>query len=153
MRSPLDLWSPVEVRRSIGASRSAVFEVLAEPRTYPDWLVGAQQIRHVDPAFPAPGTEFHHSVGPAEDATVDDSTESVAVEADRRLVLEVRAGPVRGEVEFSLHPGASEQSTEVVMREVPIGAGRLATPVVRPILAARNRESLRRLAARLEPEA
>ena len=42
---------------------SRVFAVLADPTTYPDWLVGAQAIRDVDPAWPAPGAKFSHRIG------------------------------------------------------------------------------------------
>lgn len=149
MRSPLSLWSPVEVRRTVAAPRDEVFDAIADPRTYPDWLVGAQRIRHVDPSFPAPGSEFAHSVGPSDEVTVDDTSEAVAVDEDRRLVLEVRVGPVRGGVEFVL--GApTPQTTEIVLRERPIGPAVVLTPVLRPSLGARNEESLRRLDAFLQ---
>src|SRR5690606_7522428 len=81
------LWSPVEVHEVVGSSRPDVFRTLADPTTYPDWLVGAQRIRHVDPAFPAPSSGFDHSVGPTPSATVDDSTEARRVEAPARLDL------------------------------------------------------------------
>ena len=149
MRSPLALWSPVEVRATVTARPEDVFDVITEPRTYPEWLVGAQRIRHVDRSFPAPGAEFEHSVGPSDALTVDDSTESVAVDQDRRLVLEVRAGFVRGEVEFVL-TAHGEEETEIVLRERPIGPGAAVTPLLRPFLAGRNRESLRQLGRLLE---
>ena len=74
------LRSPVEAQATVARPRHDVFRTIADPHTYPTWLVGAQRIRHVDPSFPAPSTAFDHSVGPAPGATVDDS--STALEAD-----------------------------------------------------------------------
>jgi uncharacterized protein YndB with AHSA1/START domain len=141
-------WSPVEVRRDITASPEDVFAVLAEPRTYPDWLVGAQRIRSVDPEFPAPGAAFDHSVGPAQAATIDDSSEVLAADPPHRLSLLVHAGPLRGRVDLLVL--RTEDGTEVRFRERPVGWAILLTPIVRPSLHARNRESLRRLAGLVE---
>ena len=146
MSSP---WSHVEVRQSIAAPRDEVFNALANPETYPQWLAGAQNIRGVDPDFPAPGTKFAHSVGPTEKATVDDTTEAIEVHGHRQLVLAVHAGPLHGEVEFDLIKRGDDR-TEVVMRERPTGPGYLLTPVVRPVLALRNMQSMRKFAALVE---
>jgi uncharacterized protein YndB with AHSA1/START domain len=134
----------VEVRSLLPAPPEVVYEVLADPTTFPAWLVGAQRIRSVDPAFPAPATRFEHSVGPAEPATVDDETRAVAADAPHRLVLDVHAGPLKGLVDFGLqeHPGG----TQIVFRETPTGALAPLTPLLRPALYLRNAESLRRLA-------
>ncbi len=145
----LQPWSPVEVHQTIEAPRDEVFNAIADPRTYPDWLVGAQKIRHVDEDFPAPGTEFDHSVGPTEAVTVDDDTKAIAVQGHRRLVLEVHIGPFQGEVEFQLKK-RGDATTEVKMRERPIGPIVVATPLLRPILAARNSASLQKLAKVIE---
>lgn len=144
MRTPLELWSPVEVRHTYDATPEQVFAVLREPRTYPEWLVGAQRIRSVDADFPAPGSEFHHSVGPAQEATVDDSSQALAVDPPHRLVLRVRVGPLDGTVEMLVERVAA--GTEVRFREAPAGWARVVLPVLRPALHGRNAESLRRLA-------
>jgi hypothetical protein len=70
------LFSPVEARTTVALPRDAAFRTIADPRTYPTWLVGAQRIRRVDPTFPAPAAEFEHSVGPSEGATIDDASTS-----------------------------------------------------------------------------
>ena len=45
----------------IASDRQTVFDFLTEPRTYPDWLVGAQDMRAVERGWPAPGTRFHQT--------------------------------------------------------------------------------------------
>lgn len=151
VRSPIALWSPVEVRRTVAAPPEEVFAVLAEPRTYPAWLVGAQRIRSVDDAFPAEGAEFDHSVGPAKVATIDDSSEVLEADPPHRLSLLVRAGPLHARVDLLVLP--AEAGSEVCFRERPIGWATVLTPFVRPSLHARNRESLRRLAGLVESRA
>ncbi len=142
-------WSPIEVHQHIDASRDDVFNAISNPTTYPEWLVGTQRIRHVDGEFPKPGTKFDHSVGPTENITADDDTKAMEVQGHRRLLLEVHIGPFHGEVEFTLNK-RGDNSTEVRMRECPIGPFAVITPVMRPILAARNRASLHKLAQLLE---
>ena len=138
------LWSPVEVRRTVPAEPATVWAVLADPDTYPRWLVGAQSMRAVDPGFPRPGSAFHHEVGPTEDLTVADRTEAVFASAPERLVLEVHAGPFRALVDFLVLPAPG--GSEVRFRETPQGPWRAATPALRPVLHARNVRSLEQLA-------
>jgi uncharacterized protein YndB with AHSA1/START domain len=135
-------WSPVETSIDLPAPPHAVFEVLSDPRTYPDWLVGAKRIRHVDPAFPAPNAEFGHTVG-AGPVTVDDTTEAVDAKPPYRLELEVHAGPINGTVVFVL--SASADGTLLTFRERPTGPAGALTPLVRPTILARNKKSLENL--------
>lgn len=137
-------WSPVEVRRDLPASPDVVFDLLADPRTYPHWLVGNQRIRAVDDDFPAVGAGFDHSVGATEESTVDDESEVLESDPPHRLSLLVKAGPLRGAVTFLLLP--SRDGTEVRFRERPVGWMAALTPFLRLILHGRNVESLRRLA-------
>jgi uncharacterized protein YndB with AHSA1/START domain len=136
------LWSPVEVRAEIAAPPRQVFAVLAEPRTYPDWLVGAKRIRSVDGDFPNEDAEFDHTVGVGP-LTIDDSTEVLEVHEPDRLKLRVHVGPLDGDVELLVLP--SPGGTEVRFRERPVGLPAAVTPLLRPTLQARNGESLRRL--------
>src|SRR4051794_28932406 len=102
MRSLLQrLYAPVVSRITVPADRRAVFAVLSDPDTYPSWLVGAEQMRSVDDEFPRAGTSFEHSVGGGP-VTVDDRSESIAVQTDTCLVLRVHAGPFHARVEFEL---------------------------------------------------
>ena len=51
------LRSPAEVRVVVPAPPAAVFAVLSDPETYPEWLAGAQRIRRVDDDFPDAGSQ------------------------------------------------------------------------------------------------
>lgn len=137
------LWSPVEVRRTLPHPVDEVFAVLADPYTYPSWLVGAQRMRAVDADFPSPGSQFHHSVGLAEDATVDDVSSVLSVDPPHRLELEVEVGPIHGIVELLVEE--ADDGSLVRFRERPSGFAVVTTPFTRPALGARNTESLRRL--------
>lgn len=122
-----------------------VFAVLADPRTYPDWLIGAKDIRSVDHAWPEPGSSFHHRVGLFGPLTVADSSTSRALDAPHLLVLEVRARPV-GRARVTFRVDALTPSTTVVeFSEEPIGPARLLAPVAAPLVAARNARSLQHL--------
>ncbi len=143
------LLSPAEVRLVVPAAPEAVFAVLSDPETYPDWLAGAQNIRHVDDAFPAPGATFDHEVGPTDGATVADDSEAVVADRPNRLVLEVHAGPVRGLVEFALERTAD--GTLVTFRESAVGPLGFAMPLLRGPIFLRNRSSLERLRQRFVP--
>lgn len=142
------LWGPVEARTEVPADPEAVYAVLSDPTTYPDWLVGAQRIRGVDADFPNPGSEFAHSVGPTRAVTVDDRTEATAADPPHRLDLHVRAGLFRADVELCVEP--AEGGSQVRFLERPTGPAAVLTPVLKPFLLARNAESLRRLSSYLE---
>ena len=143
------LRSPVEVRAMVRAKPEAVWAVLNDPVTYPEWLAGAQRIRHVDGRFPVPGSGFHHEVGPSEHATVADHTEVKAVDPPHRLELEVHAGPVKGTVEFELE--RTGEGTLVTFREHVDGALAAAMPALRGPIFLRNKASLEKLRQRFEP--
>jgi len=138
------LWSPVVARRRIPRPVEDVFATISDPRTYPDWLVGAQRIRSVDRSFPAPGAEFEHSVGPTGAVTVDDSSEVLDADAPHHLRLKVRAGLFTATVDFEVHDAG--EGSEVRFTELPSGWARPLTPLLRPLLHARNERSLRQLA-------
>ena len=143
------LLSPAEARITIPAPPDDVFKVLSDPETYPDWLAGAQHIRHVDSDFPNPGAEFDHEVGPTEDATVADDSTALVNDPPHRLQLEVHVGPVTGLVDFQLEP--TGQGTEVKFRESMAGRLGFAMPLLRPLIHLRNKASLERLKKRFEP--
>ena len=112
-------WSPVEVQAELPASPEEVYGLLADPESYPAWLVGAERIQ-VCAALPAPDPPHH-------------------------LDLEVRAGPFHGVVDVAIDPGPAGTS-RVCFRECATGPFAVFTPLFRPILYARNGYSLRRLA-------
>lgn len=123
---------------------AAVYAVIEDPATYPDWLVGADRIRAIDPAFPDAGTTFDHSVGPGGPITIDDQSESIKAEPNRLLVLRVHARRFHARVEFELCP-RPDGGTDMTLREQPIGLFAKVTPVLRPSLYARNLQSLKQL--------
>jgi uncharacterized protein YndB with AHSA1/START domain len=139
-----DLYAPSTVEKVLSAPPDTVFDILAEPRTYPDWLVGAEHMRAVDPEFPRQGAEFQHSVGPTKGLTVDDKTKSLGAVEDHRLALEVHAGPFVARVDFELLPEPGGR-TRVRFSERPLGVFAPLTPLLRPTLHARNSASLDRL--------
>lgn len=123
-----------------------VFAVLSEPRSYADWVVGAKDVRDADPSWPALGAKLHHTVGFGP-LTLDDHTEVLEVQDDRRLVLKAKTRPLgTARVELDLLDAGAGQ-TKVVMRE---GPGDIVSRFVFNRLAdlalkGRNVETLRRL--------
>jgi len=138
---------------SIDADRETVFDHLVEPRTYPFWLTGAQEIREVDDDWPRVGSGFAHRVGLGP-IQVHDTTTVVEIEAPTELVLHAAIGPIgSASVRFRLigsHP------TEVVFEETPAtGTVRLVSLtlgrlLVRTSIWGRNRVSLERLKQLIE---
>lgn len=122
-----------------------VFAVLADPRSYADWVVGSDTIRDADPNWPAPGSRFYHRVGVGP-LKVDDHTEVVESDPPRKLVLHARARPLgTALVTMILEP--RDGGTDVTMKETPgdplshLGIN----PLTDWLVVLRNRKSLRRL--------
>src|SRR5215207_3487776 len=101
----------VSVTRYAVAPVERVFEVVSDPRTYPEWLVGAREIRSVDEDWPQPGSRFHHRVGLVGPLTVADSSEVLEVDPPASLVLEVRARPFgRARAEFRVADAGGDRT-------------------------------------------
>jgi uncharacterized protein YndB with AHSA1/START domain len=133
-----------EVSTELPVPVDRVWAVVADPRTYPDWLVGAVEILSVDDDWPRPGTEFRHRVGLAGPITTQDTTSVVDVEKPRLLVLEARARPF-GRAHVEIEVRATGGGSEVAMREGMLPPLKPLTPFAQPLIQARNKESLRRL--------
>lgn len=134
----------------VDAARETVFRVIADPSTYPDWLVGARTIRSVDDAWPEEGSAFRHVIGVAP-VVVPGSTTSMHVDPGRRLDLRAGMGPLgAAEVSFRLSDTPTGGTrVEVDERFVAGPAGwtwRLARPVVATLVWGRNAASLEALA-------
>jgi uncharacterized protein YndB with AHSA1/START domain len=133
-----------EVSIEIPVPIDEVWAVLADPTTYPRWLVGAVEILSVDDDWPVPGSSFRHRVGVAGPLTTQDSTTVRVVDTPRQLVLEARARPFgRAHVEIEVRARAG--GCEVAMREGMMAPLTRLTPLAQPLIAARNERSLRRL--------
>ena len=132
--------------RSIAATPEQVWSVLADGWLYPLFVVGAARMRFVDEAWPAVGSQLHHSIG-AWPLMIDDTTEVLEVEPNRRILLLARGWPAgHAHVEIVLSPDGP--STVVTMVEqATAGPGALIPKPVQDVqLHARNREALQRLA-------
>jgi uncharacterized protein YndB with AHSA1/START domain len=134
------------VERTIPASPSQVFAVLADGWSYSDWVVGTTHIRDVDPGWPAVGTRVHHKAGPWPLSLHDKSTVT-AMTPDRALVLEAGLWPLgQAHVEITLEP-VGANSTRVTIKE-QFDQGpllMLRNKINDLVLHRRNVESLRRL--------
>ncbi|MGH9009860.1 MAG: SRPBCC family protein [Acidimicrobiia bacterium] len=128
----------------VDAPPPAVWDVLADPPSYEEWVVGNKGIRDYDRSWPSPGTEFRHKVGFGP-ITLRDKTVALESLPPRRLVMNVRALPIgHGIVAFELEESGS--GTLVRMKEQPAGGPvKLLWPVFDPLIKLRNAETLRRL--------
>lgn len=132
--------------RPVAATPEQVWEVLSDGWLYPLFVVGAARMRDVDDTWPAVGARLHHSVG-SWPLLIDDTTEVLEVEENRRLLLLARGWPAgQAHVDISLQPSGG--TTVVTMTEdATAGPGLLVPKPLRDAqLHVRNVEALRRLA-------
>jgi uncharacterized protein YndB with AHSA1/START domain len=123
----------------------AVWDVLADPGAYAYWVVGSKVIRDAEPAWPAPGSKFHHTVGFGP-FTVSDHT--VSLEAERPRLLQLRAkGRPLATARITMEMEPVDGGTRVRMTENPDGLTSVFTlnPVLQLLTRGRNAESLMRL--------
>ncbi len=122
-----------------------VFAVLADWRSYGDWVVGSRFMRGVDPGFPAAGTRFHHQIGWGP-LNLNDHTTVLEVDQPRKLVLKAKARPF-GTAVVALEMKREAAGTRVYMREDPGDAATafVFNPLTHLLVRGRNTESLRRL--------
>jgi uncharacterized protein YndB with AHSA1/START domain len=126
----------------IDAPVQSVWDVLAEPRFYANWVVGASSVRDVEGEWPAVGSVLHHS----QQAVVRDTTEVMRSEPPHRLVLEARARPlVVAEVDIRLEPDGD--GTRLILVEHAVGAvgGAFPDAMTDPLIHIRNIASVTRL--------
>ena len=129
----------------IEAPPERVFAVLADWRSYGDWVVGSRYIRGADPGFPAAGTRFHHQVGIGP-LNMNDHTEVVEVDQPRKLILRAKVRPLgTALVDMDLQP--ANGGTKVVMREDPGDpmTALVFQPITHLLVRGRNVEALQRL--------
>ena len=129
----------------IDAPPERVFAVLADWRSYGDWVVGSRKMRGADPGFPAAGTRFHHQVGWGP-LRLNDHTAVLEVDQPRKLVLKAKARPL-GTAVVALEMKRENGGTRVYMREDPGDAATafVFNPLTHLLVRGRNEESLRRL--------
>jgi uncharacterized protein YndB with AHSA1/START domain len=134
----------------VAAAPDAVFDVLADPRTYSRWVTGTRRVRAADRHWPEPGASLDHEVG-LPPVNVKDSTHVMKSDRPRMIELRAQASPLPpARVVLSLHPEGD--GTRVTMIEEP--TNRLLALLMGPpghlVLRLRNRETLRRLKALAE---
>lgn len=133
-------------RRVVETSTSRVWDVLADGWMYPVFVVGAARMREVDDAWPAQGSELHHSAG-MWPLMIDDTTTVERCEVGRLLVLTARGWPAgQARITMRLTPLGPER-TEVVIEEDATRGMALAVPgpLRRCAMDLRNTETLHRL--------
>lgn len=128
------------------ASPERAFAVLEDPRPYAYFVAGTRAIRRFDPRWPEPGSLLHHSLGFVL-TLIRDTTEVVAIDPPRQLVLSTRLRPLAvNETIFRLAPAGGGTAVEIEERPVE---GPAALPLVAPVadrlLWLRNSLLLRRL--------
>lgn len=129
----------------ISAAPDDVYGLLSDPASYRDWVVGASEIRGMDDHWPAPGAAFAHGVG-SWPFVLRDETRVIDSEPPVMLKLRAKARPLpSATITFQLQPEGT--GTRLTMIESPSHPllSLLAGPVGHGVLAARNRETLRRL--------
>jgi uncharacterized protein YndB with AHSA1/START domain len=131
--------------RFMPVSADAVWAALARAETYGYWVVGSKEIREVEPAWPAPGSRFHHTVGFGP-LKVADHTESLECSPPRELVMRAKSRPF-GTARVAMRMIPTDGGTLVRMEENPDGLTSLLTlnPAVQLLTGGRNAESLARL--------
>ncbi len=133
-------------QRWFSCSAEQVWNVLGDGWLYPLWVVGASRIRDVDDGWPAEGSKLHHSFG-VWPMVIDDTTEVIEIQPDRRIVLEARGWPVgTARVEITVQPDGNGSLVSIA-EDVSSGPGQLVPQPVRvAAMDLRNKETLRRLA-------
>lgn len=135
----------------IRATPDQIFDVLSDGRSYGHWVVGSNEIRDVDAAFPAVGSRFHHRVGFGP-LTRADHTEVLACDRPRRLQLKAKARPFGTAlvtIELVAMPDGTTKATIVEDAGDPLSK-LLFLPLTHLLVRGRNVESLRRLSAMAE---
>jgi hypothetical protein len=133
--------------REVSASPSIAFDVVTDPETYPQWLIGATAIRAVDATWPRPGSKFHHVVGFGPLQIADDTEVLDIDETELMLRLKVRARPLISAVATFRVIGANRRCVITLQEEPAVRSiGNVVRPVMDPATHVRNHRSLRRLA-------
>lgn len=122
-----------------------MFDLLADPWTYADWVVGSDRIREADANWPDVGSEFKHVVGVWPLKSHDHSYVE-AVEAPHHLRLRVKARPfVTARVWLDLKPGGAGTVVEMYEDAADPISRAVLNPLTQPLVVVRNKIAIRRL--------
>ena len=148
---PDEVNSSLTVKRDTKASRSRVWDVLADGWTYSQWVVGNSRMRAVDPNWPEVGSTIRHSIG-VWPLLLDDLTVVQDCKTREELVLLAKGRPF-GKARITLRLfDIDGGGCRIEMAEVPVGApmGWVPSRVALAAAIPRNRECTWRLAALAE---
>lgn len=151
MTAPVEVESPLTVRRDTTASRQRVWDTIADGWTYSQWVVGNSRMRAVDSNWPEPDSAIHHSIG-IWPAVINDTTVVLSAVPAHELVLLANTRPF-GKARITLRLfDLDDGGCRIEMAEVPAVAPLSWLPDTVSLAAAfpRNRECLWRLAALAE---
>lgn len=126
----------------VEAPPEAVYDVLADPRHYANWVMAASATRRFEGRWPERGSVLHHT----QMLLIKDTTEVLESERPARLVLDARARPVVvSRVDIRVRPESG--GSRVELEEHPTGGIVAVLPrrLSDLLLHVRNQESLRRL--------
>jgi uncharacterized protein YndB with AHSA1/START domain len=123
----------------------AVWDTLADPAAYADWVVGSRAIRGADDGWPQAGTRLAHTLGIGP-LTIRDETESLEARMPRRLRMIAHARPL-GSAQVTMDITPQPGGALVRITERPAGALSLLelNPLFRLATRVRNGWSLERL--------
>jgi hypothetical protein len=129
----------------LDAPIDAVASVLSDPRTYDGVVVGSRRVRWFDPAWPAPRSRFHHTVGFGP-VTIRDHTEVLSDDLPGRLELATGIRPL-GVLRAVFRLAEEHDRTRVEMTEEPLSGpvARIWSWPLETLTRVRNRATLRRL--------
>ncbi|WP_030461970.1 SRPBCC family protein, partial [Kitasatospora sp. NRRL B-11411] len=133
-------------QRLIDSPPEQVWDVLSNPRSYAQWVVGTQDVLDADDHWPEVGARLRFLVGLGP-AALEDTCVVRICEPGRRLELEAAAAPFgTARIAFSLIPW--DRHTLLILDEHPLrGLGaRLENPLTEFVLHLRNRRLLTNLA-------
>ena len=130
----------------MNVSPQRVYDVLADPKSYQHWVVGASEVVKSDPGWPAIGTAFEHRVG-VWPLRVADHTRVVDADPPRMVKLAAKARPL-GTATVLMEMEPAGDGCTVRMTEGPRDrfTAALFGKIAEPVIKVRNIEALRRLA-------
>lgn len=137
MRPPV----AVEVTAVSELSAHTLWQTLADPFSFNEWVAGTKHIRAADRAWPHVGAALHHRWG-LWPVRVRDRTVVTRCDRASRLDLDARARPI-AVVEVSIRLSDTADGTLVTLRETIVGGIAAHAPrIARAIQRWRNRRSL-----------
>jgi uncharacterized protein YndB with AHSA1/START domain len=133
----------------VAAPPDAVWEILADPYSYSEWVVGTREILSADPSWPEVCSllRYRAGIGPVR---FEGHSIVREVDAPRRLELEADAKLMGARVSLSLKPWADGALAVVEEHWIRGPSMLLDNPLVDLALTIRNRWMVRNLASVVE---